>query len=302
MASISRVTVILNPCSGPKRVGEPSATVRTALETAGVRHINILALKPGLNLEAEIGQRIREGTDAVVAVGGDGTVSSVASALVDTNTPLGVLPAGTLNHFARDLAIPSNLGEAAHLIAAGNTVRVDVGKVNGRFFVNNSSIGIYPAMVNMRESLMQKGLSKRLAMPLGVIAAVWHFPNTAIRLQTDNTGIITRTPFVFIGNNNYELSGFEAGVRKALSDGVLQVCTVQNPSRITLLRTLVSALAGHASTAPELHLDTAQEVRVATLRKRVPVALDGEVLVMKSPLVYTVCPAVLKVLAPAPQS
>src|SRR3954447_6264864 len=86
----------------------------------------------------------------VVAAGGDGTVSAVASALAGTDRVMGVLPAGTLNHFAKDLRLPLTLADAARVIAAARTTGVDVGEVNGRCFVNNSSIGLYPHVVVKR--------------------------------------------------------------------------------------------------------------------------------------------------------
>src|SRR5207245_2348151 len=105
------------------------------------------------------------GDDLVVVGGGDGTISAAASALADSKTRLGILPLGTLNHFARDLGIPTDLDEAARLIAAGNERRVDVAEMNGRIFINNSAIGLYPLMV-LDRGRQQKtlGRSKRLAM------------------------------------------------------------------------------------------------------------------------------------------
>jgi diacylglycerol kinase family enzyme len=222
-------------------------------------------------------------------------VSTVAAALAGTDTPLGVLPAGTLNHFARDVGIPVDLAQAAGVIAQGNSIRVDVGTLNGRVFVNNSSIGLYPAMVRVRDRLMTRGWPKRAAMLAGGLAAVWQFPNLRLRLGTSNSGVVTRTPFVFIGNNSYELSGFEVGTREGLQDGVLQVCTVRNPTRLALLAGAARSLFG---STPEIHLDHAPEVHIRTLRSRVRVALDGEVAVLRSPLRYAIWPGALRVLVP----
>ncbi len=91
--------------------------------------------------------------DVVAAMGGDGTVNAVAGALAGTPTPLLVLPAGTLNHFARDLGLPLDPAEAALLVRDGVRREVDVGEVNGHVFVNNSSIGAYPLTVALRERL-----------------------------------------------------------------------------------------------------------------------------------------------------
>ncbi|MDP9258013.1 MAG: diacylglycerol kinase family lipid kinase, partial [Actinomycetota bacterium] len=87
----------------------------------------------------------------------DGTVSAVAAALAGTSTPMLVLPAGTLNHFARDLGVPLDPAEAALLVRDGARRQVDVAEVNGRVFVNNSSIGAYPIAVALRERLQDNG-------------------------------------------------------------------------------------------------------------------------------------------------
>ena len=97
------------------------------------------------------GPLAERGDELLIVGGGDGTISAAASALVGTETRLGILPLGTLNHFARDLGIPTDLDEAAKLIAAGAERRVDVAEMNGRIFINNSAIGLYPLMVVDRD-------------------------------------------------------------------------------------------------------------------------------------------------------
>ena len=102
----------------------------------------------------------------VVAAGGDGTVNAVASALAGSDMPLGIFPLGTFNHFARDIGIPLGPEAAAKVIATGHPKRVDVGEVNDRIFVNNSSLGVYPDIVRERESLRQQGHRKWTAFTI----------------------------------------------------------------------------------------------------------------------------------------
>ena len=90
-------------------------------------------------------------SSVVVAGGGDGTVNAVASELVGTGKILGVLPLGTLNHFAKDLCIPLDIESAVDVIAQETITQIDIGEVNGRYFLNNSSIGLYPQIVQERE-------------------------------------------------------------------------------------------------------------------------------------------------------
>ncbi len=288
------VTVILNSSSGISRTGAPESAVREALAAAGVNRVEVLPLRPGLDIAGAA-----QTTDVLVAAGGDGTVSAVAAALAGTGKAMGVLPAGTLNHFARDLGIPTDLEDAARVIAAGRSRCVDVARVNGRVFVNNSSLGVYPAMVTARDRLIRRGWPKHAATGIGAMAALWQFPNISLRLTAGDSGVVARTPFVFIGNNTYTFSGFDAGTRSGLEDGVLQVCTLRRSGRIAFLSGMARSLIGAAGNHPDMHVDCVTEVRVRTFRRRVRVALDGEVVRMQSPLVYSVWPKALRVLAPA---
>ena len=150
--------------------------------------------------------------DTVVFGGGDGTVSTGAAALAGGPKALGVLPLGTFNHFARDLGIPLELEDAVRTIAVGHVREVDVGEVNGRPFVNNSSIGLYPEMVRVRDELRRHhGMRKGTAM-LGAAREVLRDPpflRVDLRVLDDVARV--RTPFVFVGNNRYEMDALRAG-------------------------------------------------------------------------------------------
>ena len=144
-----KVAVFYNPAAGVQRQEDVAAEISRHFAVYKVA-AEIVALPPS-GLAASIAQRIADGVDVVVAAGGDGTISSVAAALIDTPVPLGILPVGTLNHFAKDLGLPLDLAGAVRTIMEGQRRRVDVGEVNGRIFVNNSSIGMYPVMVRDRD-------------------------------------------------------------------------------------------------------------------------------------------------------
>ena len=119
---------------------------------------------------------------------------------------------GTFNHFAKDLRIPLAVEKAALTIATGEIRRVDVGEVNGKIFVNNSSLGLYPSMVRGREQEQRLGRSKWMALFWATLAVLRRHPVLVVRLTSrDGQELIRRTPVVFIGNNQYELKGFEIG-------------------------------------------------------------------------------------------
>jgi diacylglycerol kinase family enzyme len=190
----------------------------------------------GEALEAAVGQE----PDVVVAAGGDGTVSAVAAALVDRDIALGVLPLGTLNHFAKDFGLPLEIEAAVGHIVHGRPVRVDVGEVNGRVFVNNSSLGLYADMVRGRERQQKRlGRGKWTALAWAALATLRRYPFLNVRLSVDGHEQRWRTPLVFIGNNEYLMEGLAVGARAGMQDGVLSLYVAQRPGRLRLLQLAV---------------------------------------------------------------
>jgi diacylglycerol kinase family enzyme len=210
--------------------------------------------------------------------------------------PLGVIPTGTFNHFAKDAGIPADPAEAAAVIAAGRTVRFDIAQVNGRTFINNSSLGLYPTIVSERERISAKGVPKHAALPLAAVSALRRFPNLTVRVRAGSEGAVLRTPFFFVGNNVYEFAGLDAGRRTSLRDGCLHISIVEEPRRLAVVKLALLALFGRVEAAREFTSLRVQSVQVETMRHRIPVALDGEVVMMRSPLRYSVRPGALLVL------
>jgi diacylglycerol kinase family enzyme len=235
----------------------------------------------------------------VVAGGGDGTVSSVAAALVDTGIALGVLPLGTLNHFAKDLGVPLELADAVAVLSEGREDRVDVGEVNGRIFINNSSLGLYPDIVRDRERQRRRlGRGKWPALVWATIAALRRYPFLAVRLSIDGQEAVRRTPFVFIGNNEYSMEGFAIGERSGLADGRLSLYVAQRPGRWRLLLLALRALTGRLRQARDFDAMLATAIVIQSRHRRLRVATDGEVTEMTPPLQYRVRPGALVVMRP----
>jgi YegS/Rv2252/BmrU family lipid kinase len=251
---------------------------------------------------AEVIELAREAADGpyeiIVAAGGDGTVNSIASAIVDTDKVLGVLPLGTLNHFARDLKIPFDLEAAAHAIVAGNTSKVDVGEVNDRIFLNNSSLGLYPIIVREREKRERLGTSKWPAFFWATIQAFRRYPFLDVRLRVDDEQFYQRTPFAFIGNNHYVMDAFNIGIRDRLDKGVLSIYIANRTGRLALIHMGLRAVVGRLGQSKDLLTLSSDEVKIETRHKHLRVALDGEVEIMDTPLRYRVRPGALQVIVP----
>lgn len=238
--------------------------------------------------------------DALIAGGGDGTVSLLAGNLAGKNIPLGVLPLGTYNHFARDLNLPLELEEAIRSIAESKPRAVDLAEVNQHFFVNNSSIGIYPRAVAERETLRrQTGGGKRLLMVWAGIKVLMRRPLVRVRLEMEGKVIERTTPFVFVGNNCYTLGLREDKLRACLDEGCLSVFAARDIGIWGLGRLAWHALRNRLRSSDELDSWRTAELRIHTRKQRVRVALDGEVMHLLSPLCYRIHPRALQVLAPA---
>lgn len=241
----------------------------------------------------------RERPPLIVAAGGDGTINAVASALVGTTTALGVIPCGTLNHFARDLGIPLDHADAVVATLRGRAREIDVGEVNGRFFLNNSSIGLYPAMVHRRTKQQRRlGRGKWQAMLWAAHTVLRSHPFMDVTLELDGKNFVRRTPFVFIGNNVYEMQGFDIGRRARLDAGVLSVYVTHRGRRLGLLALALRALFGRLEQSRDFEGATASELRIETRHKRLLVATDGEVAALDLPLHYRIRPRRLRVMAP----
>ncbi len=289
------VAVILNPGSGSSGGEDTAARLIELFATRG-REATILAAGPGRSVVDQARRAVKEGCRVAVAAGGDGTVNAVAGAVAGTETPLGVIPLGTLNHFAKDLDLPFKLEDAVQLIAQGATRRVDVGEVNGRVFVNNSSLGVYPRIVALRRRSGASGRGKWLAALWATMAVLRRRPFMAVRIRTPEETLLRRTPFVFVGNNEYRMSGIDAGSRESLTGGRLALYVMHAERRRSLLLLGWRVVLQGVDRVRELELFQVEEAVIET-RGRVGVALDGEVRAMTPPLTYRIRPLALTVVA-----
>ncbi|MFD2365922.1 diacylglycerol/lipid kinase family protein [Pseudoduganella sp. GCM10020061] len=252
----------------------------------------------GSGITAATQAAVAQGARTVVAGGGDGTINAVASVIVGSGIALGILPLGTLNHFAKDLGIPLALEDAVALIARGRTRLVDVGEVNCRIFLNNSSLGLYPAIVRKREKQQRLGRGKWPAALWATVSALRRYPFLKVQLRIDGREVPRRTPFVFVGNNQYTMQGLSVGARTSLDQGQLCLYVAQNPGRLALLGFALRALVGRLAQARDFDVALVQKLEIETHHTHLRVATDGEVSMLRTPLSYRVLPRALTVIAP----
>jgi diacylglycerol kinase family enzyme len=294
----TNLTVLVNRASGGSEAGEIPDRIREAFRSAGAG-VEVKTARDGEQLLVLARDAAVADSDALVAAGGDGSVGSIASVLAGKRKPLGVLPLGTLNHFAKDLKIPLDLDEAARTIVEGRVARVDVGEVNGRLFVNNSGLGLYPRIVHRRERQREKlGWGKWPAFVWATLHALHRHRFLDVVVAADGREIRRRTPFVFIGNNFYEMEGLDVGTRDRLDRGELSAYLAPGAKPADLLVFAFRALIGRLRGAPGFEVIRTAELRIETRGDRVRVATDGEISELSPPLRYRVLPGALSVIVP----
>ena len=273
--------------------------LRPLFERCGL-DAKIVAVEPG-ELDRHCGEVAKEsGVDALVAAGGDGTIGTAAAAVAGTGMPLGILPLGTLNHFAKDAGIPLDLEEAVAAIAGGRTRKVDIAEVNGRVFINNSAVGLYPQLVRSREAQQEKlGRSKKLAMVVAAARTMWRFSKHRLTIRVEGQEAPIETPLLFVGNNRYQVSPFALGTREAIDRGELCLYAPLARTARQFFSISLRAIFGRAEDQEDfVTLNGVRAVEIGSRYKRLMVATDGEATSMETPLRYKVRPGALTLLVP----
>jgi diacylglycerol kinase family enzyme len=258
--------LIVNPHSGD------GSTFGTVVDEARERGIGVHVLRQG----EHAGELARQAAGDVLGIaGGDGSLASVAAVCVERELPLVVVPLGTRNHFARDLGLdPSDPVAALAAFADGVERQVDVGRANGRLFLNNVSLGEYARLVHRRERNRRR---REVLARLRALGTVLRRPQP-IGITIDGRPVRARV--VLVANNAYELDMLSLGARKRLDEGLLHVYV---PSG--LLRRSWRERA-------------AQQVVLDARGGRLRAAIDGEPEQLETPIEFRIEPATLRLLLP----
>jgi len=285
-----RIPAIVNVASGT------ADEARKVLEE-GERFV-VHAVQPDAIAE-EVKALVRSGAKRILVSGGDGTIATAATVLMETQTELAILPGGTLNHFARDLGVSTEPAEALRLAAEGSCRDADVGRVNGSIFLNTSSVGAYVRFVRIRERLEHR-FGYRFASFIAALRILLQNRLIAVELEVDGKQRIYRTPLVFIGVGERELQLPTLGSRVVNGKRGLHVMIVQGRTRARLLALALAAVSrGVKSVArtPEFDSFLVDRCRI-TVRRPQLVAVDGELVSMTSTLDYELLRDALCVVSP----
>ncbi|MBZ9805069.1 diacylglycerol/lipid kinase family protein [Mesorhizobium sp. ES1-6] len=293
------VLVLINDgAGGVAALDDIAATVHSGLLKRGFEAEVKLVAGDQISEAASrfVRQKAGSGENILVVGGGDGTLSSAAGVLAGTEVAMGVLPLGTLNHFAKDLGVPLELDAAMDVIAARRPALVDVAEVNGRIFLNNSSIGLYPFFVAERSAEQRRrGVGKLAAIGPALVRTFKAVSWQSVRISADTGGDQVLTPCVFVGNNFYDAGDF--GRRKNLSARELCVYVIRQRTWFGLALLPFKIALGIVDTRSDLEMLRASKIKITSTKRETLVSVDGEATTMKVPLHFQIRPAALKVLA-----
>ncbi len=294
------IEVIINAAGGSFVEDDTEHKLRDAF-AANKLDVNIRLAKTGEQIGEFAEAAAKSDADIVVAGGGDGTISSVAAIVAKTDKTFGVLPLGTFNNFSKDLQIPQDINEAVRIIASGSIANIDLAELNGRIFINNSSIGLYPRIVKDRLKQQQRlGYGKWRAAFWATLRMFRLSPFLKVGIVVDGKFFLRKTPFVFVGNNEYEMELYNIGRRPSLDQGKLSVYFLHRGGRLGVVLLLLRTLTGNVKQWREFETVLSETVSIQTRRKRMHVAFDGEVYTVSTPLQYKILPKALRVKVPKP--
>lgn len=281
------MVVVYNPRSGSALKAHE---LRAEIESTGISVEKMLQVS--VNLDRDLLPYLDQ-TDIIIAgYGGDGTLSRIANILCSKIAVFAPLPGGTLNHFTKDLDIPQELSAALKNLRTAAPKKIDVARVNGRVFINNSSIGLYPSTLRRRDRIRKKFYSKWLSAAIAGFQALVRYKTYAVEID----GETFVTPFVFVGNNDYRLENNLIGRRDKLNHGLLSIYAVKAQSRYSLFKALVRTMSGKASGSHEVKIWKVPSMTIRTKKASVRLSRDGEYERYTPPLRYEIAAKALTVI------
>jgi diacylglycerol kinase family enzyme len=287
--SVNVIPALVNAAAGN------ASEIKRALREFGfdVRNVDAPAVTQAVR------RAVAEGARRVVVAGGDGTVSAAAAAIATTDVELAIVPAGTLNHFARDHGIPTRVAEACDVARSGRIDHADVAWVNGRLFLNTSSVGVYANFVRVRERLEPR-LGYWLASALSMIRTFARVKPFNVSFETAGIQRTYKTPLVFIGLGERELKLPTLGRRLEDGRAGLHVMVVRGRTRARMFALSFAAAArGIGALARTPHFDSFIVTTCTIEQRHSKIAVDGEIVKMESPLEYQLGKGSLKIVVPA---
>lgn len=292
------VCVLANAGSGRKAAQRIEELV-APFHAAGL-HPEVRLIRHGSQVPAAARQARADGFATIVAAGGDGTICTVATEIAGTDIALGILPIGTFNFFARSLGLPETAPEAAAALIHAGERQVSAGEVNGKLFLNNASLGLYPALLEQREAAYARWGRSRLAAYWSALRTLVTYDRPSrLRVTIDGRTDHLRSPVVFVAHNAFQLQqyGLTDGV-DLIQQGQFAIYMAPELRRWQLLGFAAKMALRTARPYRDFTLESGREIEIATRAPRRTIARDGEREKMKAPFRFRFLDGALTVLVP----
>lgn len=297
-----KIGIVFNKSAGSfkKLDRDPKEWIDAIIKNNSITGIEFdVRVIPAPLIDETIRYFVHNNYDIITASGGDGTINGVAAIIKNSDAALGVIPSGTFNHFAKDAGIPLGFEEAVLNLVNGQVAFIDYGSVNDKIFLNNSSIGQYPITVLAREvGRKRTNINKKLAMVLASIKTALKYPLIEIAVDSQSEAEAIKTPLVFIGNNYYDMSPLSIGKRRGLDSGKLYAYGSKCTNLFCSLHLSILALFNMSKLSSKFELVPFTDAVINSKSKRLPIAVDGEIYRMNTPLHYKMNHRALKVILP----
>jgi diacylglycerol kinase family enzyme len=293
-----RTLVFMNRGSGRARGQDETAEIACRIEA--IESVTLRWLDPKQGLMEPVREAVAEGWDTIVAAGGDGTISAISGVLCGTRTRLGVVPMGTFNFLARSLGIPQELDAALKTLRHGRETRIALGEINGRTFINNTSLGAYAAVLEAREQIYARwGRSRIVAYWSVIVAMLTLYRPLRMTVTVDGVTHRVRSPMAFIAIRPYQLEEYGLHGADAVRNGELALYLAPDAGRLMLLWRALRILLRRVQPGADYRLLTGKEIVIETEGNRQLVARDGERERMQGPYRVRLVENALGVVVPA---
>ncbi len=298
----SSLIFVINAAAGSSDAQAKREVIESTLAQAGRTGQLVFAQAADLlNAAHKATSQAVASRSAVVAVGGDGTINTVAQAAHAQGCPMGVIPQGTFNYFARTHGIPADPAQAVQLLFQCNPLPVQVAVVNEQVFLVNASLGLYPQLLEDREAYKARfGRSRLVAMAAGFVTLLRAHRQLRLRIELGSVVREVRTPTLFVGNNRLQLEqvGVTVGAQvgqgaaSALDAGSIAAVMLRPIGTLAMMRLMLSGAMGTLGEADSVESFAFDHMvvrpRLNYGRRKVKVAFDGEVKWMRSPIEFSV--------------
>lgn len=297
--------IVLNAGSGHNETSEVQQTIARVLDEAGRAH-EFLLMEDASRIVQTAKLAVEKASangGVVVAAGGDGTINCVAHAVLGSGCPFAVLPQGTFNYFGRAHGIPQDAEAATRALLRATVRETQVGLVNDRVFLVNASLGLYPQLLEDRETFKrQLGRSRPVAILSGIRTLLRERRQLRMNVELDGQTRTLRSPTLFVGNNHIQFERLGLPEAEAVQSGKLAAIVVKPIGNWQMLGLALRGALGHLGEAENISSFSFRSLTVWPQGHRtLKVGTDGEIRQMRSPLVFKIAPEPLLLLVPAPE-